>query len=53
MFKVPCAGIIVFDNDKTILVQTKAGRFSFPKGKRNKSESELETAWRELQEETG
>ena len=49
----PCAGIIVFNGDQTILVQTKAMRHSFPKGKRNKGESSIEAAWRELQEETG
>lgn len=49
----PCAGIIVFDNDKVALVNTNCGNFSFPKGKRNKSESDLEVAWRELEEETG
>ena len=51
--KVPCSGIIVFDKDKTILVATKLGNFSFPKGKRDKGETDLETAWRELREETG
>lgn len=50
---VPCAGIIVFDGDKTILVSTHQGNFSFPKGKRNKNESDIETAWREFEEETG
>lgn len=54
----PCCGIIVFykDNnniDKTILVSTHNGNYSFPKGKRHKNETSLETAWRELTEETG
>ena len=49
----PCAGIIVFDNDKTILVSTQNGNFSFPKGKRNKGETSIDTAWREFNEETG
>ena len=49
----PCSGIIVFDNDKTVLVSTHIGNYSFPKGKRNKNETSLETAWRELTEETG
>lgn len=49
----PCAGIIVFNGDKTILVSTERGNHSFPKGKREKSESDLEAAWRELGEETG
>lgn len=50
---VPCAGIIVFDGDRTILVSTDSGNHSFPKGKRHKPESDLETAWREFNEETG
>lgn len=50
---IPCAGIIVFDGDKTILVNTSHGNHSFPKGKRNKGESYFDTAWRELNEETG
>lgn len=49
----PCSGIIVFDNDKTILVNTDRGNFSFPKGKRKKGETDSETAWREFYEETG
>ncbi len=50
---VPCAGIIVFKGDKTILVSTHNNNYSFPKGKRNKGESTIDTAWRELNEETG
>jgi len=51
----PCAGIIVLDitNNKTILVCTDYDNYSFPKGKRNKGETEIITAWRELEEETG
>ncbi len=49
----PCAGIIVFNKDWTILVSTKYKNYSFPKGKRNKNESTIDAAWRELQEETG
>jgi 8-oxo-dGTP pyrophosphatase MutT (NUDIX family) len=49
----PCCGIIVFNNDKTVLVSTDRGNFSFPKGKRHRNETDLETAWRELEEETG
>lgn len=49
----PCAGIIVFDGDNTILVSTNRGNHSFPKGKREKWESYIDTAWRELKEETG
>ena len=49
----PCAGIIVFNTDQTILVSTDRGNFSFPKGKRNKTETNIQAAWRELEEETG
>ncbi len=49
----PCAGIIVFNKDWTILVSTKYKNYSFPKGKRNRNEPIIDAAWRELQEETG
>lgn len=49
----PCAGVIVFDQNKTILVCTERGNYSMPKGKRNKGETDLQTALRELEEETG
>ena len=48
-----CSGIIVIHEDKTILVSTEKGNYSFPKGKREKGEISIETAWRELNEETG
>ncbi len=48
-----CAGIIVIDRDETILVSTKNNNYSFPKGKRHKKETSIDTAWRELMEETG
>jgi 8-oxo-dGTP pyrophosphatase MutT (NUDIX family) len=49
----PCAGIIVFNNDETVLVNTKFGNYSFSKGKKNKGENLIDVAWRELEEETG
>lgn len=49
----PCAGIIVFDDNNTVLVSTDRGNMSFPKGKCNKAETYINTAWRELEEETG
>lgn len=49
----PCVGVIVFDKDRTILVCTDHGNYSFPKGKRNKGETDLQTGLRELEEETG
>jgi len=53
MSRYPCAGVIVFDNDKTVVVTSDRNRNSFPKGKRNRKETDLETAFRELEEETG
>lgn len=51
--KPQCAGIIVFDNNKTVLVTSHKGHFSFPKGGRKKTETAIEAGWRELEEETG
>jgi len=53
MPQINCFGFVIFNNNQTVLVQTKQGIYGFPKGKRNKGESELETAYRELREETG
>jgi 8-oxo-dGTP pyrophosphatase MutT (NUDIX family) len=52
--QIPCAGIIVFSGTHTILVKKRKSRsLSFPKGKREKDESDINAAWRELFEETG
>uniref|UniRef100_A0A6C0E7Q8 Nudix hydrolase domain-containing protein n=1 Tax=viral metagenome TaxID=1070528 RepID=A0A6C0E7Q8_9ZZZZ len=50
-----CAGVVLFNKDftKIILVETEAGHYSFPKGKRDKNESIVKTAIRETEEETG
>jgi len=53
-----CAGVFLIKNDpepKVLLVEShrKSFQFSFPKGKRNKNEHTLQTAKRELYEETG
>lgn len=52
---IPCVGFVVFSTDstRTILVSTPRGNLSFPKGKRKKGETDLETGLRELEEETG
>ncbi|WP_165873608.1 NUDIX domain-containing protein [Baia soyae] len=48
------AGMIVFSiiNSTFLLVQHKEGHWGFPKGGIEDGETELEAAWRELQEET-
>jgi len=48
-----CAGVIVFDNNNTILCRTDLGNHSFPKGKKDGMERMEQTAFRELYEETG
>lgn len=50
---LPCAGVIVFHESSVATVTTPAGVKGFPKGKREKKETLLETAMRELHEETG
>ena len=51
----PCAGIILINSKltKTVLVKTKCGNYSFPKGKKHKGETLFEVAVREFTEETG
>jgi bis(5'-nucleosidyl)-tetraphosphatase len=49
----PCSGVIVFNDDNTILVRTDLGHYSFPKGKRDSGETDIQAALRELYEETG
>ena len=49
-----CCGCIVFNNDKVLLVfQRKSKCWSFPKGHVENNETEIETALREVKEETG
>lgn len=52
---IPCAGFIVLSKDmtKVVIVSTHANNLGFPKGKRNRFESYMQTALRELEEETG
>jgi 8-oxo-dGTP pyrophosphatase MutT (NUDIX family) len=51
----PCCGVIILNNDltKCVLVKTEKNNYGFPKGKRNKGETNIQTALRELNEETG
>ena len=50
--EVSC-GIIVFDEDKVLLIKHNGGHTSFPKGHMEKGELLRETAVRETKEETG
>jgi len=45
-------GAIVFHKNKVLVVKHNAGHISFPKGHVEKNESEIETAIREVKEET-
>jgi len=55
--KIKSCGIILFikqnNQTKFLLIRQNVGHWSFPKGKMEKDETELETALRELREETG
>jgi len=52
MQKEKSCGIVVFYNDKVLLVKHNAGHYGFPKGHVEGNESEHETAIREVKEET-
>lgn len=52
MNKEKSCGIIVFDNNKVLLIKHKLGHIGFPKGHVEKDETEEETALREVKEET-
>ena len=45
-------GAVVFDNDKVLVIKQRAGHWGFPKGHVEGNETELETAKREIKEET-
>jgi len=46
-------GIILFNKNKYLLLNYEAGHWGFPKGNKEKYETDEETARRELKEETG
>ena len=53
--KLPCYGGIIFDETKQyvlLVVKNDTGHYGFPKGKRNKNETSIQTALREIYEET-
>ncbi len=49
--EVSCGGIIIHDN-KILIVKQRNECYSFPKGHKEKGETDLETAYREIKEET-
>ena len=46
-------GSVVFHNDKVLIIEHNYGHIAFPKGHVEENESEMETAIREVKEETG
>lgn len=50
-FEKSC-GCIVFDKDKVLLVKHNEGHWDFPKGHMEENETEVQTAIREVKEET-
>ena len=53
MVKEKSCGIVVFDEDKVLLIKHNGGHISFPKGHVEEGETSKETAIRETFEETG
>jgi len=53
MIKEKSCGIIVFDDDRVLLIKHNGGHISFPKGHIEEGETPKETAIRETFEETG
>ncbi len=45
-------GVAIFKDDKILLVQQNEGNWSLPKGHVEENETEMETAIREVKEET-
>lgn len=53
-YKIPVSGVILTVGSRVLLVKNRSsGKWGFPKGKRNREESEWQCAKRELEEETG
>ena len=53
MAKEKSCGIVVFDEGKVLLIKHNGGHISFPKGHVEEGETDKETAFREVKEETG
>jgi bis(5'-nucleosidyl)-tetraphosphatase len=47
-----CNGFIILNKEKTKCLLVKANNWGFPKGKKEKNETDMECALRELREET-
>ena len=45
-------GAVIFDGDKVLVIQQVKGHWGFPKGHVENGETEIETALREIKEET-
>ena len=45
-------GAVIFDNDKVLVLKQVQGHWGFPKGHVENNETEIETAIREIKEET-
>ena len=45
-------GAVIFDNDKVLILKQVQGHWGFPKGHVENNETEIETAIREIKEET-
>ena len=52
MKKEKSCGIVVFDNNKVLIIHHNNGHYGFPKGHVEENETEYETAIREVKEET-
>lgn len=52
MLKEKSCGIIVFNNNKVLVIKHNQGHYGFPKGHVEANETEYETAIREVKEET-
>lgn len=53
MKKEKSAGAVIINDKKVLLLHYSSGHWDFPKGHIEKGETELETAKREVKEETG
>lgn len=52
MKKEKSCGAIIFNNNKILVIQQTSNFYGFPKGHMEKGETEIETAIREIKEET-